>query len=407
MLTDVKLKSLKPAEKAYKVADRDAMYVVVAPTGGITFRLDYRINGRRETLTLGRYGPEGLSLAEARGKAVEARRLAAEGVSPSAERRRAKRKAREAKTFGDAASAWLQGYRMADSTRAMRQSVLERDVLPKFGRRKLEEITDADVRDLCDAVLKRGAPATAVHARDVVNQVYRWVIERGQRVKNPAEIVRPSSIATFLPKDRALSEKEVGIFLLVLEEVSTLPTIRLALRLLLLTLVRKGELLAATWDEVDFMKAVWTIPKERMKARRPHNVYLSQQALDILVALKTCAGGSSYLLPSRYDVDKPISNATLNRVIDVAVDRAIERALPLERFTVHDLRRTASTLLHEAGFNSDWIEKCLAHEQRGVRAVYNRAEYADQRRDMLQQWADMVDSWVVARSKSEPCARAK
>ena len=160
-------------------------------------------------------------------------------------------------------------------------------------------------------------------------------------------------------------------------------------------MVRKGELLNATWDEVDFVGAKWTIPAVRMKARRAHVVYLSQQAMDIMIALKTCAGGSKFLLPSRYEGDKGMSNNTLNRVITVTVEQAKKKDLLLEDFTVHDLRRTASTLLHEAGFNTDWIEKCLAHEQKGVRAIYNKAEYAEQRKDMLQQWADMVDGWIT------------
>lgn len=169
MLTDIKLRSLKPAEKSYKVGDRDGMYVHVAPTGVMSFRLDYRLNGRRETLTIGRYGPGGLSLAEARGKAVDARRVVASGVSPAAEKRRAKRQVRFAKTFGEIAKDWLKDHRMAESTRAMRQSILERDLLPKLGRRKLEEISDVDVRELCERILNRGAPATAVHVRDIVN----------------------------------------------------------------------------------------------------------------------------------------------------------------------------------------------------------------------------------------------
>lgn len=131
-----------------------------------------------------------------------------------------------------------------------------------------------------------------------------------------------------------------------------------------------------------------------MKAGRAHNVYLSQQALDILVALKTCFSASSYLHPGRYETKLPISLATLNRVLEATVELIRERGEEFEPFTVHDLRRTASTLLHEAEFNSDWIEKCLAHEQKGVRAVYNKAEYSEQRRLMLQAWADMVDGWV-------------
>lgn len=170
-------------------------------------------------------------------------------------------------------------------------------------------------------------------------------------------------------------------------------------------MVRKGELIDATWSEIDFVTATWTIPKERMKARRSHVVYLSDQALDIMIALKTCAGESPYLMPSRYDSDKPISRATLNQVTASAVRIARNEQLPLENFTVHDLRRTASTVLHEAGYNSDWIEKCLAHEQRGVRSVYNRAEYAEQRRKMLQDWANMVDGFIAG-ARVVPIGRA-
>ena len=258
----------------------------------------------------------------------------------------------------------------------------------------MREVTSEDLRDLCEKIKNRNAPATAVHVREIVGQVFRYAIERGNKVANPADDVKASAIATFKPKDRALSPEEIRFFFEEIEHVGTLPTIKLALRLILLTLVRKSELLKATWDEVDFEAATWTIPTVRMKARRAHVIFLSQQAMDIMIALKTCAGGSKFLLPSRYEGDKGMSNATLNRVIDVTVERAKKKDILLDDFTVHDLRRTGSTLLHEAGFNSDWIEKSLAHEQKGVRAVYNKAQYAEQRKDMLQQWANMVDGWI-------------
>jgi integrase len=159
--------------------------------------------------------------------------------------------------------------------------------------------------------------------------------------------------------------------------------------------VRKSELQDATWDEVDFVNAIWSIPAARMKASRAHNIYLSTQALDIMIALKTCAGNSPYLLPSRYEADQPMSRATFNRVTMSIAERAKAQGLPLAPFTVHDLRRTGSTLLNEIGFESDWIEKCLAHvDRRTSRRVYNVAEYAQQRRHMLQEWADMIDAWV-------------
>lgn len=144
---------------------------------------------------------------------------------------------------------------------------------------------------------------------------------------------------------------------------------------------------------------MWSIPKERMKRSKPHNVYLSRQSVDIMIALKTCAGNSRYVLPSRYDADAPMSRATFNRITTAVVVRAKEQGLPLEPFTVHDLRRTGSTLLNELGFNRDWIEKCLAHEEgKSSRGVYNKAEYELQRRHMLQEWADAVDAWVDGRT---------
>jgi integrase len=180
-----------------------------------------------------------------------------------------------------------------------------------------------------------------------------------------------------------------------LDRVATLPTIRLGLKLILLTMVRKSELQDATWGEVDFENAVWSIPKERMKRSKPHNVYLSEQAIDILIALKTCSGNSRYLLPSRYDADEPMWRATFNRLTTAIVEIAKKEELPLAHFTVHDLRRTGSTLLNEIGFNSDWIEKCLAHEDgRSSRGVYNKAECEPQHRHMLQQWSNMVDAWI-------------
>ncbi|MBN9147067.1 MULTISPECIES: tyrosine-type recombinase/integrase [unclassified Nitrobacter] len=399
MLTDTELKSLKPKAKNYKVTDRDGMYVLVIPSGTKTFRMDYRLNGRRETLTIGRYGPGGLSLAEARDRCLAAKKDVAEGRSPAQEKQRAKRRVALGETFGAVGQRWIKSAPMADSTRAMRKAIFDRDILPVWKNRLLTEITPDDLRAQCVKVKDRGAPATAIHVRDIVKQIYAYAILNGEKVPNPAEEVGPASIATFAPKDRSLSPTEIRIMFEQLRHVPTLPTIRLGLRLILLTMVRKSELLDAVWSEVDFENAVWSIPKERMKRRKPHNVYLSRQSLDIMIALKTCAGNSRYLLPSRYDADAPMSRATFNRITTAVADRAKMLRLALEPFTVHDLRRTGSTLLNEIGFNSDWIEKCLAHEDgRSSRGVYNKAEYEHQRRHMLQEWADLVDAWEQDRN---------
>ena len=394
MLTDTAIKALRSQNKMYKVSDRDGMYVVVQPSGAIVFRYDYRLNGRRETL--GRYGPDGLSLARAREKLIDAKRAISEGRSPAQEKQHDKRRLKEAKRFGEFGEKWFQESRMADSTRAMRRSIYERDILPTFRNRLLTEITPDDLRMMCGKVKERGAPATAVHVRDIVKLIFAFAILHGEKVANPADEVGPASIATFVPKDRSLSPAEIRVMLGQLEHVPTLPTIRLGMKLFLLTMVRKSELQDATWDEVDFENAVWSIPKERMKRSKAHNVYLSQQAVDIFIALKTCAGNSRYVLPSRYDADAPMSRATFNRITTAVAVRAKKEGLPLEPFTVHDLRRTGSTLLNEMGFNSDWIEKCLAHEDgRSSRGVYNKAEYEHQRRHMMQEWSNLVDAWVL------------
>ena len=202
MLTDTKLRNLKPTGKLYKVADRDGLYVAVTPSGTISFRYNYALNGRQETITFGRYGPGGITLAEARERLAEAKKMIAAGKSPAREKAREKARVRDAETFGAWAEKWLRSYQMAESTRDMRRSVYERDLKARFGNLKLTEITHEDLRALTDAIVERGAPATAVHAREIVYQVYRWVIERGQKVENPAELVRPASIAKFAPRDR-------------------------------------------------------------------------------------------------------------------------------------------------------------------------------------------------------------
>lgn len=166
MLTDAALKALKPKKKIYKVADRDGMYVRVMPSGAISFRLDYRLNGRRETVYLGRYGRDGISLARAREKCIDARRTVGEGRSPTIEKQRDKRRLKEAKSFGEFGEKWLTAAPMAGSTRAMRRSIFERELLPVWRNRLLTEITPDDLRAHCGGIVERGAPATARECDD-------------------------------------------------------------------------------------------------------------------------------------------------------------------------------------------------------------------------------------------------
>ncbi|MBG5983713.1 tyrosine-type recombinase/integrase [Proteus vulgaris] len=394
MLTDTKLRSLKPQDKLYKVSDRDGLYVAVTKSGVISFRYDYRFNGRRETVTFGRYSADGITLAEARAELIEAKRLLSAGISPASKKRDGIESKKIGTVFKDYTVNFLRDAQYADSTRAMKEAIIEKEIYPVFGKLQLEEITTPRLRALCEKIKDRGAKATALQVREIVGAVFTYAIDRGYEISNPADAIKASSIGTFQARERAMSPKEIGILFRELENYSCYPTLKLAVKFVLLTLVRKSEFIHATWDEIDFKNRQWVIPKGRMKGRKEHVIYLSDQAMDILTGMKVCAMGSDYLMPGRYDIKKPLSNAALNNVIDGTVKRINEKGIEFEPVTVHDLRRTASTLLHEAGYNSDWIEKCLAHVQNGVRAVYNKAEYAEQRRKMLQEWANMVDEWI-------------
>lgn len=430
-LTDLQLKGLKARDKAYKVSDRDGLYAYVAPSGSVSLRYDYRIGKRRETLTLGRYDATasarvprplevlefgmGLSLAEARLLLNKAKRSLEQGVSPSRAKAEKKAAETEALTFGKWVERYLEfkgdpkskGEQLADSTLAMRRSTYKRALEKPLGKLMLEEITPNRLATLCDDIKAQRGPAVAVHAREIV-LMYRHAQRKGIEVSNPAERVQASAIARFEPRDRALSPSELRLLLAALDQAPTMPTLRLAVRFVLLTGVRKGEFIGATWDEIDFGSETWTIPSRRMKGGKPHIVYLSDQALDILTTLRSCFSASRYLHPGRYDSDLPISDATLNRVIAMAIARIRIETPDFTPFTVHDLRRTFSTSLNRAKFDERWIEMALAHVPRNrIAATYNVARYAAERRIMMQAWADILTRWEQGESAREVIAKAR
>ncbi len=406
-----------------KRSDRDGMYATMTEAGTISFRFDYAVKGRRETLTIGRYDTtlgarsmrsEGalefgmaLSLAEARLLLARARRAVEQGISPSRAKVEKRSGAADELNFGQWSDRYFAEVMLAASTKTMRRAVYDNNLATEFGRLKLEEITPMRLLSRCEAIKARGAPSIAIQAREIVSQVYRFVHARGLKMENPAEAIRPRAIATRKPRERALTIDEIGVFFRALERAPTSPTLRMALRFVFLTLVRKSEFINATWPEVDLDVGVWTIGKERMKAGRPHTIYLSKQACAILRTLRECYPSSAHLHPARYSQELPISRPALNKVINSTLATIRAEGGKCDDFSVHDLRRTASTLLHEAGFNSDHIEKCLAHEQGGVRAVYNRAEYAGQRRAMLQDWANMIDGWIAVPGKVVPIGKRR
>lgn len=430
MLTDRELGALTPKEKLFKVADRDGLYIAVLPSGTRAFRYDYRLNGRRETLAIGRYDPTlkvtrdpealeygiGLTLREARTLLERARRDVERGVSPSRAKVEKRAAAAEAVTFGGWADQYFKhkadpksgAEQLADSTLELRRSTYRRVIEPELGRLKLEEVTPQRLMRLClDAKEKRG-PAVGVHVREVVHAVFRHAQGSGISMSNPADAVRASAIARFEPRERALTPEEIRKFFAALDQVAAAPTLKLALKFVLLTGVRKSEFIDATWSEIDFDKGLWTIPASRMKAGKAHVVPLSEQALDILTAFRACFAASKYLHPGRYDSDTPISNATLNRVIDAAVERIQKDDPEFQTFGVHDLRRTFSTGLNRAKFDERWIEMALAHAPRNrIAAIYNTNRYLAERKIMMTAWANAVDAWIRGESARDLLMDAK
>jgi len=420
-LTDTKLRNLKPAEKSYQKADEGGLFVEVMPGGAKVWRIRYRVGGRgakQEKITLGDYPT--YSLAEARSWRDDCKALAGRGLSPMGLKRgdpipgdatpavrelaqafirnwcvkaieKAKAKEAEAKAADTVeAFAWRWFAEIAEPANSNPRNIkriLEKDVIPALGSKQIADVTVTDVLAVTDKIKNRGADQMALQTRNVLKRLFAYAIAREKTQFNPAAAIEAKFIASAKSRDAALTQEEIGKLLRAIYQSSMKRAHKLALHLLILCMVRKSELIEAKWDELDLAKAEWAIPGERMKKDKPHLVPLSRQAVAMFEELKGLASGSEWVFPSRGDLNKPIAKSTLN----VAV-RAL--AIDVRDFVIHDFRRTASTHLHEAGFNSDWIEKCLAHETKGVRGVYNRAQYADQRREMLQWWADFVDSQI-------------
>ncbi len=395
MLSDAKLRTLK---SPCQVADGGGLFIHALPGGSKVWRLRYRLGGKQEKVTLGPY--PAFSLAEARAWREEARALVARGISPMGMKAGTPPQNEAAKAFvlrwfpesapvavTVDAFAWEWFDKVAaPATKEPRdiERELRKDILPAIGAKPLGAVTVADVRAIVEAIKNRGSPMMALRTLKDIRRMFAYAIEREMVTFNPAAAINGRYVATTKPRDVALPPDEIATLLKAIERADIKRANKLALRLLLVTMVRRGELLHARWAEIDIGNALWAIPAERMKMGKPHLVPLSRQALAMFEELRFLASGSAWVFPSRSSLDKPVSATTLN----VAV-KAVN-APGVRPFTPHDFRRTASTLLNEQGVNRDVIEKALAHEATGVRGIYNRAEYLEQRREMLQAWADFV-----------------
>lgn len=382
-LTDARLKALRPKSSRYTVSDSRGLAIEVFPTGGMGWRFRYQLSGRTEKVTLGKYPDVSLRLARQKRDAFAT--AVAKGESPARTKQLLKAGGETASLlcrFGD--RYYREVIEKSRKHPEPTRSRLDKQIYPILGHKPLEKITAQDVQSLIFRKRDEGYLAAAGELRALLFGIFEYAIVCGLTSVNPVRATPMRFVVRPKPRTRNLSPNEISIFLKKLYRSKTRRQLQIALHLILLTMVRKSELRLAHWRDVDLEKAEWQIPQANSKTGKPHIVYLSRQAIALFRELRAFSGKSALVLPGRVGLDKPFAPSVFNEIL-----AAIEFGIP--PFTPHDLRRTATTMLYELGYPSDVVEKALNHTIRGIRGVYNKAEYADQRRDMLQKWADETD----------------
>ena len=390
MLNDAKIRAAKPQSTPVKLTDGNGLYLDVRPSGSKLWRYRYRIAGKENLFAVGEYPL--MSLTDARKERERARGLVKQGIHPSHHRAAnlAAQVAENGNTFQCVAREWI-GQRQAHwSPYYLRQveRFLAADAYPYIGALPVRAITSAHLLAILRRVERRGATSVALLLRQWLSAIFRFAVATLRADVDPAAALKGAIVRGKVEHSKPLTRKQLPAFLQALDEFAGFPTTSIALRLLMLTFVRTVELRMAEWSEFDLEAAEWRIPGERMKKRELHVVPLSAQAVELLRELRSLTGTSQYLFPN---VRRPRSCMTAT-----TLNRALERMGYGGQFSAHGFRATASTLLNEMGYRSDLIERQLAHAERNkTRASYNQAEYLPERRQMMQAWADYLDTLRV------------
>lgn len=387
-LTDVAIKKAKPSKTPYKLSDAGGMFLWVTPSGGKSWRWSYRYDRKQKLMALGLYPAVSLSLA--RERHAEGRKLLAQGIDPMAERKQSKcaEKVADESSFAKIADKWLDHWQHGKSLRYVDSTKrrIATNILPLLGNRPITEITAPHLLAMVNAIQERGARDIAKRALETTGQIFRFAVAHGHAERNPAADIHPSDVLqkVFKTNYARIDAKELPQLLRQIQIYPGRHVTRLAIRLLALTFVRTGELIAAKWSEFDFENARWDIPADRMKMRSSHIVPLSTQTLESLAELHSLTGSREWLFPGEGRKNAHMSNNT--------VLKGLERMGYKGKMTGHGFRGLASTLLHEQGYPHDHIELQLAHSPRNaVSAAYNHALYLKPRAKMMQDWADFLE----------------
>ena len=388
-LTDTAIRTTKPADKPIKLFDERGLLLLVAPSGGKWWRFRYRFDGKHKSLSMGVY-PD-VSLAKARERRDEARKLLADGIDPSKNRKaqKAARADRNANSFEVVAREWFAKFKPnwveAHSDKVIRR--LERDVFPWIGGDPIAEVRAPDLLACLRRVESRGTVETAHRALQSCGQIFRYAVATGRAERDPSGDLR-GALSTVKGTHLAsiIEPTAVGGLLRACDDYQGSFVTKCALRLAPLVFVRPGELRKAEWMEIDLERAEWNIPAERMKMREPHLVPLSTQAVAILRELQALTGGRRYVFPGARTNGRPMS--------DNAILAALRRmGFAKDEMSGHGFRAMARTILDEVlGVRPDFIEHQLAHAVRDPNGrAYNRTAHLVERRKMMQQWADYLD----------------
>lgn len=381
----MQIRRAKPETKAYTLGDGQGLSLLIEPNGSKSWRFRYRFAGKPKMISLGVYPT--ITLADARSRRDDARKLVAEGKNPSEVRKEQKiaLQTESESAFEKIATEWhqMKSAKWSEGYASDIMEAFQNDIFPYVGTRPVGEIKPLELLNVLRKIEKRGALEKMRKVRQRCSEVFRYAIATGRAEYNPAADlssaleVHQSNHFPFLKAD------EIPEFLRALDSYSGSRLVQIATKLLMITGVRTIELRAASWSEFDLDNAIWEIPVERMKMRKPHLVPLSLQALDLLHELKKMTGHYRYVFPGRNDPNKPMSEASINQVI--------KRIGYGGRLTGHGFRHTMSTILHEEGFNSAWIEIQLAHvDKNTIRGTYNHAVYLSMRKDMLAWYSDYI-----------------
>lgn len=389
-LTEFSVRKAKSREKAYKLSDGGGLYLHVQPNGSKLWRLKFRFNGKEKLLSFGAYPL--VSIADARIEREKAKKQIFEGADPSTQKKLDKIAATTASrnTFGLVAEEYIEkliNNDSADATITKNKWLLE-DIASPLSKRPIAEITSAELLDLLKRVENSGRRETARKLRGTLSSVFRLAIVTLRAENDPTTALRGALLAPKRTGRAAITDqKELGKLLNALDEYTGWPTVKVALQFQILTCVRPGEVRGAKRVEFDLKAATWQIPAERMKMRRPHDVPLSCQAVSLLNEVWPLSEDAELVFPSVRSKHQQLSenafNAALRRL-----------GYTKEEVTAHGFRVTASTIMNMRGCDPDVIEAVLAHQdQNAIRRAYNRASYWEQRVQLMQEWADLLDEF--------------